>query len=242
MPKSVLITGAARRIGAACAQLMHQRGWNVLLHYRESFYEAHALCEELNQLRSGSATLFKADLSNSVQLNALAEYATNSWEGVDALINNASTFFPSAFAETSEQDWQSLLDANVKAPFFLTQALLPILRKRRGCVVNMVDIHAETGLPGYAAYSLSKAALVNMTHCLAKELAPDIRVNAVAPGAILWTEHQDTDYQQQILQKIPLQRCGDVKDIAQAVCFLIEDAIYITGQVLTVDGGRTLSR
>lgn len=229
MPRSVLITGAARRIGAACTQWLHERGWNIVLHYRESADEAQALAEQLNQKRSDSVRLYQADLRDLHQIRALAAYAAESWGGVSALINNASSFYPQSFAEVTAQDWGNLIDANVKAPFFLIQALLPTLKDRSGCVVNMVDIHAEAGLPGYSVYSLGKAALVNMTRCLAKELAPQIRVNGVAPGAILWPEHEAEDYQKQILQKIPLQRCGDVSDIARAVCFLIEDAPYVTG-------------
>lgn len=237
--KRILITGAAKRIGAACARLLHDDGHRLILHYRSACGEAEALCAELNRKRPDTAILWQADLLHGEALRTLAAAAEKQWGGLDALINNASAFYPTPFPEVSETQWDELLGSNLKAPFFLTQALSATLVKNRGCVVNIVDIHAERGLPGYPVYSIAKAGLAAMSKILAKELAPAIRVNAVAPGAILWPE-QDTVDKAGILARIPLQRCGAPEDIAKAVRFLIDDGDYITGQILSVDGGRTL--
>jgi pteridine reductase len=241
MKKNVLITGAAKRIGAACARLLHDQGCNVLLHYRSSKAEAELLGDELNQKRPDSAKLIQGNLLNMKELEAIAQIANSSWGGVDALINNASSFYPTPLADTSEEQWDDLLGSNLKAPFFLSKALADCLGNRQGCIVNIVDIHAERGLPGYPVYSIAKAGLVTMTKILAKELAPAIRVNAVAPGAILWPETGLPEHDKsEILQRVPLARSGLTEDIAKAVLYLVKDADYVTGQILTVDGGRTL--
>jgi pteridine reductase len=241
MQKNVLITGAARRIGAVCARLLHQEGCNVFLHYRVSKDEALALCKELNQLRPNSAYSMQADLLNSTELNALADEAVTVWGGIDVLVNNASSFYQTALTEVTEQQWDELLGSNLKAPFFLAKALSDTLLKNQGCIVNIVDIHAERGLKGYPVYSIAKAGLVAMTKVLAKELGPMVRVNAIAPGAIIWPETLESEQQQQdILQRVVLKRQGQPEDIAKTVRFLIQDADYMTGQILTVDGGRTL--
>ena len=241
MQKNILITGAARRIGAACARLLHGEGCNVFLHYRASKDEALALCDELNQIRTHSAYSMQADLLNSTELKALADEAVTVWGGIDVLVNNASSFYPTALTEVTEQQWDELLGSNLKVPFFLAKALSDTLLKNQGCIVNIVDIHAERGLKGYPVYSIAKAGLVAMTKVLAKELGPVVRVNAIAPGAIIWPETLESEQQQQeILQRIVLKRQGQPEDIAKAVRFLIQDADYITGQILTVDGGRTL--
>ncbi len=241
MEKNVLITGAAQRIGAACARLLHDCGCNVVLHYRSSKQDAEQLCNELNQKRHDSARLVQGNLSNREELEAIAQVAISSWEGVDVLINNASSFYPTPFATTNEEQWDDLLGSNLKAPFFLSKALSECLAKRQGSIVNIVDIHAERGLPGYPVYSIAKAGLVAMTKILAKELAPTIRVNAVAPGAILWPENGLSEQgKNEILQRVPLARCGSPEDIAKAVLYLVKDADYVTGQILTVDGGRIL--
>lgn len=241
MPKVVLITGAAKRIGAACARRLHGEGWNVVLHYRSSKSDALSLAAELNGLRQDSAFPVNAELSRLDQVESLAGVACSLWGGVDALVNNASLFYPAAVGQICERDWDSVMGSNLKAPFFLAQALAATLAARAGCIVNIADIHAERGLPGYPVYSIAKAGLMAMTKILAKELAPKVRVNAVAPGAILWPENELTDSQQaEILSKVPLGYCGQVEDIAGAVRFLIEDAGYITGQILAVDGGRLL--
>ncbi|MDO9425066.1 MAG: pteridine reductase [Methylobacter sp.] len=238
---NVLITGAAKRIGAACARLLHSEGCNVFLHYRSSAAAAQQLCNELNQQRPDSAKIMQADLLNMAELEAVAGEASLAWGGIDVLVNNASSFYPTAVTDVSERQWDELLGSNLKAPFFLAQALAKTLADNKGCIVNIVDIHAERGLSGYPVYSISKAGLAAMTKVLAKELGPEVRVNGVAPGAILWPDNDLSESAKQaILQRVALKRSGEPDDIAKAVLFLIKDADYITGQILTVDGGRTL--
>jgi pteridine reductase len=239
--KVALVTGAARRLGAEILRLLHASGYQVVLHYHHSEAEALLLAAELNAIRPESVFLLKADLLSLEQVEQLAQNAVHHWGGLDILVNNASQFYLKAFGDVDENDWSVLINSNLKAPFFLSQILAPALQQRKGCIVNIVDIHAEKGLKGYPVYSIAKAGLVAMTKCLAKELAPNVRVNAVAPGAILWPDHSVSESQKiEVLQKVALQRCGTTEDIARTVRFLIEDADYITGQILTVDGGRTL--
>lgn len=239
--KVALVTGAAKRIGAACARILHDAGYNLALHYHGSEVEARALDQALNGQRPASSCLFRADLSRLEQVEELAKAVVAGSGGVDVLVNNASMFVPGRFGDVTERDWDGLFGANLKAPFFLAQFLAPSLVARGGCMVNIVDIHAERGLIDYPVYSITKAGLVAMTRCLAKELAPKVRVNAVAPGAILWPEDElGEERKAEILRKVALQRCGEVGDIAKAVRFLVADADYMTGQVLTVDGGRLL--
>jgi pteridine reductase len=239
--KNVLITGAAKRIGAACARLLHSEGYNVFLHYRSSAAEAQRLCDDLNRQRPDSAKLIQADLLNMAELEEVARDASRVWGGIDVLINNASSFYPTAIADVTEQQWDELLGSNLKAPFFLSKALAKTLDDRNGCIVNIVDIHAERGLNGYSVYSISKAGIAAMTKILAKELGPAVRVNGVAPGAILWPDNDLPETSKlEILQRVALKRCGEPVDIAKAVLFLVKDADYMTGQILTVDGGRTL--
>ncbi|MEY4719558.1 MAG: hypothetical protein RL563_2176 [Pseudomonadota bacterium] len=241
MSKVVLITGAAKRIGAACVRILHSEGFNIVLHYHHSEPEAIKLAAELNALRLGSVFIYKADLLVMDEVQSLVSNASCFFGGVDVLINNASAFYPTPMGQVSEFDWGVVMGSNLKAPFFLSQSLGSLLADRQGCIVNIVDIHAERGLPGYSVYSIAKAGLVAMTRCLAKELAPNIRVNAVAPGAILWPEAEISDYQKaEILSKVALARCGSEMDIAKAVRFLVMDADYVNGQVLAVDGGRLL--
>jgi len=240
MEKNVLITGAAKRIGATCARVLHNQGCNFLLHYRASDLEARQLCDELNQKRPNSALLIQGNLLNMNELEMIAKTAISSWGGIDVLINNASSFYPTPMGSTTEQQWDDLLGSNLKAPFFLSTALTDCLAMRQGCIINIVDIHAERGLPDYSVYSIAKAGLVAMTKILAKELGPSVRVNAIAPGTILWPEtglsEQDKS---EIMQRVPLKRTGSPEDIAKAALYLI-DSGYVTGQILTVDGGRTL--
>ena len=241
MNKNVLITGAAKRIGADCARLLHDQGCNILLHYKSSQQEAEQLCDGFNLKRPDSAKLVQGNLQNREELEAIAQIANTCWGGLDVLINNASSFYPTPLNDVTEEQWDDLLGSNLKAPFFLGKALSNGLAKRQGCIVNIVDIHAERGLPGYSVYSIAKAGLVAMTKILAKELGPAIRVNAVAPGAILWPESGlSAQEKTEILQRIPLGRSGMPEDIAKAVLYLVKDADYVTGQILTVDGGRTL--
>jgi len=241
MQKNILITGAAKRIGAACARLLHSEGCNVFLHYRSSREAALQLCDELNEIRPDSAKIMRADLLDRLELEAVAKAASMAWDGIDVLVNNASSFYPTAVASVTEQQWDELVGSNLKAPFFLAKLLAETLSKNNGCIVNIVDIHAERGLQGYPVYSIAKAGLGAMTRILAKELGPAIRVNGVAPGAILWPDNDLSEQdKREILQRVALQRNGEPLDVAKAVLFLIKDADYITGQIITVDGGRTL--
>ncbi|WP_262967018.1 pteridine reductase [Methylobacter psychrophilus] len=241
MQKNVLITGAAKRIGATCARLLHSQGCNVFLHYRSSKEAALQLCYELNQLRPDSAYMMQADLLNREELEALVSEACMAWGKIDVLVNNASSFYPTTMAGVTEQQWDELMGCNLKAPFFLAKLLTETLADNKGCIVNIVDIHAERGLKNYPVYSIAKAGLVAMTKILAKELGPVIRVNGIAPGAILWPDNELSEQEKQdILQRIALRRNGEPDDIARALWFLIKDADYMTGQILTIDGGRTL--
>lgn len=241
MQKNILITGAAKRIGAACARLLHSEGNNIVLHYRSSRDDALLLCKELNQKRPDSAKMIQADLLNMHELAAVAKEAVLAWGGIDVLINNASAFYPAAVTDVAERQWEELMGSNLKAPFFLTKSLVETLTDNKGCIVNIVDIHAERGLKGYPVYSIAKAGLAAMTRVLAKELGPVVRVNAVSPGAIVWPESDLSEQDKaEILQRVILKRRGEPLDIAKAVLFLIKDADYMTGQILTVDGGRTL--
>lgn len=239
--KIALITGASKRLGAAIGQSLHGNGMNVVLHYRHSAAEAEALCTRLNQIRCNSAAILQADLGDSACHAHLIERAVSIWNGLDALVNNASAFFPSTVGEITEAHWDELIGANMKAPFFLAQAAARILRTRRGCIINMVDIHGERPLKNYPVYSISKAGLVAITEALAKELGPEIRVNGIAPGAILWPEGDMSEEQKnEIISRITLRRIGSADDIARSVLFLVRDADYITGQIIAVDGGRRL--
>jgi pteridine reductase len=240
--KVVLITGAAHRIGASIARQLHAQGARLVLHYRASRESAHQLQEELNNLRKDSVVLVQADLLDSKQLTAVIRNAVSAWKRLDVLVNNASTFHPSAIGMVSEQQWDDLLGTNLKAPFFLSQAAAPHLAEHNGCIVNIVDIHADRPLKNYPVYSMAKAGLVMLTKALACELGPEVRVNAVAPGAILWPEHDMDDItKQRIISRTFLKRRGSPDDIARAVLFLIRDAVYTSGHVLTVDGGRSLN-
>jgi pteridine reductase len=242
MNKVALITGAAKRIGAAIARQLHSQGINIVLHYRHSKDHAQALCGELNVQRSNSATALQADLSDIGAINELASLAQQYWGRVDILINNASSFYSTEIGNSTDQQWQDLFNSNLKAPFFLSQALAPELKKNRGCIINMADIHAERPLKNHSIYCCAKAGNVMLTKSLARELAPEIRVNGVAPGAILWPEEAlNVDEKNEIIERTALKRAGTESDIAATVWFLVNSAPYITGQLIPVDGGRTLS-
>lgn len=240
--KVVLITGAAHRIGATIARHIHSLGMNVIVHYRDSHTAAEGLQRELLAQRPDSVYLIQGDLHDTPSLATLIHKA-HQWHGrLDVLINNASSFYTTPVADVNESQWDDLLGSNLKAPFFLAQAASPYLRRQNGCIVNIVDIHAERPLKGYSVYSIAKAGLVMLTKSLARELAPEIRVNAIAPGAILWPEHGASDAtRKHIIAHTALKRQGAPRDVARAAAFLIRDAEYMTGQVLTVDGGRSLS-
>ncbi len=240
--KVVLITGAAHRIGATTARTLHAAGANIVLHYRNSSAGAEALQDELHQVRPDSVELVQGDLHDSPALPKLVEQAYGAWGRLDLLVNNASTFYPTPVGSVGEKEWDDLIGTNLKAPFFLAQAAAPHLRMQRGGIVNIVDIHAERPLKEHPVYSMAKAGLVMMTKSLACELGPEVRVNAVAPGAILWPENEmDDATKKKILERTFLKRQGNPQDIANAVLFLARDAVYTSGHVLTVDGGRSLN-
>jgi pteridine reductase len=239
-----LVTGGARRIGAEICRTLHNAGYRIALHYRSSSAAARELAEELNAERPGSCRAYGAELQHEGQCAGLAARVLEDFQRVDLLVNNASAFFKTPLASCTEADWDLLLDTNLKAPFFLVQSLAPSLRARSGSVVNIVDAHTDAPQANYTAYTTSKHGLANLTRSLAAELAPGVRVNAVAPGAILWPgetgEGLDTAEKQAALARIPLQRLGECEDIANAVVFLA-GAPYITGQILAVDGGVSLN-
>lgn len=243
-PPVALITGAAHRLGAYAARALHARGWNLVIHYRSREPQAKALADDLNQTRPGSAVALKADLSVSKQLQPLAENAIAAWGRLDGLVNNASVFYPNPTQATSMDDWDTIMHTNLRAPFFLLQACLPALRAAGGSVVNLIDIYSERPLPEHPLYCASKAGLAALTRSWALDLAPEVRVNGVSPGAILWPEGDgelDDQHQQAILDKTPLARTGTPEDIARTLIFLLCDAPFITGQILPVDGGRSLN-
>lgn len=240
----ILITGAAKRIGHACARTFHQQGYNVAIHYRGSADAAQTLVTELNRLRADSAQALQADLSDLDAVRKLPQCIADDLGPLTALINNASGFFPTPIDHASEDDWQALMDSNLKGPYFLTQACLPWLREAQGAVVNIVDIYAEKPLSQHSIYCMAKAGVAMMTRALAQELAPAVRVNGIAPGAILWPEQTNASLDEErehLLRRVPLQRIGEPDDIARTAWFLVNDAPYITGQILAVDGGRSIN-
>jgi len=239
--KVVLITGAAHRIGATTARLLHGQGMNIVLHYRHSREAAEKLQLELEHQRADSVVLAQADLHHTNELRQLAKQAAQVWDRLDVLINNASTFYPTPVESASVEQWDDLMGSNVKAPFFLSQAAAPYLQEQQGCIVNIVDIHAERPLRNFPIYSMAKASLGMMTKALAAELGPEIRVNGVAPGAILWPENLEDEDKEKIISRTFLKRRGSPDDIAKAILYLIRDASYMTGQILAVDGGRSLN-
>lgn len=236
-----LVTGAARRVGAHLVETLHKAGFNTLVHYGGSRQAADDLVSMLNDQRDDSATSLCADLGDTRQIDELAARTIARWGRLDLLVNNASTFYPTALGETDPGQWQDLFDVNLRAPYFLAQALAPELRMRRGAIVNITDIYAERPLSGYAPYCAAKAGLLNLTRSLAIELAPEVRVNAIAPGAILWPEGDSDDAARDaLLRRTPLRRTGDPSDIANTLLFLVRDGGFVTGQVINVDGGRSI--
>jgi len=238
--RTALVTGAAKRLGAAIARRLHAEGMNLLLHYNKSEQEAAALCDELNKLRKDSAAIAQADLANIQGLDSLVKAALQ-WQGLHVLVNNASSFHPTPQGSVGEDDWDELMASNHKAPFFLSQAAAVHLRKQHGSIVNMVDIHARRPLKEHTVYCAAKAGLAMLTLSLAKELGPEIRVNGVAPGPVLWPEQGlDAATKKSILEATALKRKGSPEDIAGAVLYLVRDAEYVTGQIIAVDGGRSI--
>jgi pteridine reductase len=240
--KTVLITGGAKRVGAAIARELHAAGANLAIHFKSSASEAANLALELNSARAGSAQTIRADLLDVSQMQMLADFATRHFGGLDILINNASTFYPTKLGSITPAAWDDLMGTNLKAPLFLAQAAAPALKKSRGLIINIVDIHATRPLRDYPLYCAAKAGLHMLTRSLAKELGPDIRVNGISPGPVLWPEGQgDSAVRAKIVQRTILQRMGTPSDIARTVRFFAIDAPFITGQILAVDGGRSVA-
>ena len=242
--KVVLITAGAKRVGAAICRKLHLRGASLMVHYRSSLEEAQGLETELNQIRPGSVALVQADLLDISQIPRLISQTIQKFGKLDAVINNASSFFATPVGAITEAGWDDLIGSNLKAPLFLSQEAAPHLKNQLGCIVNIVDIHADRPLKNYVIYSSAKAGLSSLTRSLALELAPEIRVNGVSPGPILWPENdewKDLSVRQSIISKTLLKRMGEPDDIARTVLFLIADAPYITGQIIAVDGGRSVN-
>jgi pteridine reductase len=240
--KVALVTGGAHRLGAAIARALHAEGMKLVIHYHSSEAAAHALQQELHQTRPESVMLVRGDLTNGDKLFRNLVFETvEAFGGLDVLVNNASRFYPTPVGEVSEAQWDDMVSTNLKAPFFLAQAAAPHLKKSGGGIINIADIYGDRPLPNFPLYSMTKAGLMMLTKTLARELAPEIRVNAVAPGVILWPERDlDEMSKQRIVSRTLLKRSGEPADIARAVLFLVRDAGYMTGQVLTVDGGRSV--
>ena len=238
--KTALVTGAAGRLGAQIARTLHQNGANLIIHYRRSSGDAQALITALNQQREDSARAIAAELASAPELEALAAEACSAFDGLDLLVNNASSFYPTPFGNIDLESWDDLIASNYRAPLFLAQACYPALKKSKGCIINLLDIYASMPLNQHSVYCSAKAANQMLVKSLALELAPEVRVNGIAPGAILWPEAVDSAARQQsILDQIPLQRSGEPGNIADTALFLASND-YITGEVIRVDGGRLL--
>lgn len=240
MKGAALVTGGARRVGEEICRALHNEGYRVLVHCHRSRVEGEHLVAGFNAVRKSSAVLLVGDLANTDDLDMIVAETKELAPDLSLLVNNAAAFFPTPLHTATHTQWDALINSNLRAPFFLAQGLYPLLASNFGSIVNLVDIYAERPLKDHPIYSLSKAGLVSLTKALARELAPGVRVNAIAPGAILWPENASDAECQKLLARIPLQRIGDTKDIARAVVFFAAQADYITGQVLAVDGGRSL--
>ena len=245
---SILVTGAAKRVGAVIARTLHAAGANVIVHCNRSRAEADAVVKELNTIRTKSASVLQGDLLAYNALKGLIDQAASAFGRLDGLVNNASTFYATPVGNIDEDNWNDLIDSNLKAPLFLAQAAAPYLKKTQGSIVNIVDIHAERPLKDFVVYSIAKAGLAGLTRSLALELGPEVRVNGVSPGAILWPDAGKTGgkafpeaEQQRIISQTPLKRIGTPDDIARAVKYLMLDAPFVSGQIISVDGGRSVS-
>jgi pteridine reductase len=242
--KVALITGGAKRVGAAICRELHASGANLMIHYKTSVKEARTLQAELNLQRANSVAIIQGDLLNIAVMPNLVHETVNHFGKLDVLINNASSYYPTEIGHINEESWHDLMGSNLKAPMFLAQAAATELRKNHGCIVNITDMHIDRPKKGYVVYSVAKAGLVTLTKSLAHELSPEVRVNAVAPGPVQWPENNpqfDEVYRQRVISQTLLKRVGDASDIAKAVKFLVYDAPFITGHVLAVDGGRSLN-
>lgn len=238
---SLLITGGARRVGAEIVRTLHAAGANVLIHYRSSAAAALALRQELNRIRAGSVAVQAVDLLDPEAADTLVGAVLREFGRLDILINNASTFYPTPVGEITFAHWDDLMGSNLKAPLFLSQAAAPSLRRQCGLIINIVDIHALRPLKRHPVYSIAKAGLTMLTRSLARELGPEVRVNGIAPGPVLWPEHDmDDALKREIIARTALKRCGTPQDIARTALFLAKDAPYVTGQIIAVDGGRSI--
>jgi pteridine reductase len=236
-----LVTGAARRIGAVVASTLHEAGANVVIHYHRSAAEAEQLAARLNDVRAGSAFTVSADVREVPELERMAQRVLERTGRLDVLVNNASNFYPTPLGTVTEEHWYDLMGSNLKAPLFLSQAVLPALRAARGVIINIVDVHSQRPLRDHVVYGAAKAGLAMLTRSLAKDLGPHIRVNGVSPGAIMWPEEGMSDQlRAAIIRQTALKRSGEPEDIAAAVLFLVRDAPYVTGQIIAVDGGRSV--
>jgi pteridine reductase len=239
--KAILITGAARRVGAAIARALHAHGANIVVHHRSSTNEAQALVTEFEAARRGSAALVRADLLDASARMRVVDEAVRAFGRLDVLINNASSFYPTPIGEITAEAWRDLVGSNLEAPMFLSQAAVPHLKRAQGLILNLVDVHASRPLRRHTVYSIAKAGLVMLTRSLARELGPEIRVNAIAPGPVMWPEGgADQKLREEIVNATALKRMGSPEDVARAALFFVKDAPYITGQILAVDGGRSL--
>jgi len=240
--KWVLITGGAKRIGAMIARTLHDEGMNLIIHYNTSSDDANKLCAEINSSRVDSAIAIGANLTNQSEVDHLIPEIIKQTGQLDVLINNASTFYRTPIEDITLDDWDNLVGTNLKAPLFLCKHAAPYLKESKGCIVNMIDIHAKKPLKNHPIYGPAKSGLAMLTRSLARDLAPDVRVNGIAPGMILWPENEPSDeIKQTVIDQIPLKRSGDPEDIANAALFLITQANYMTGQIISVDGGRGIN-
>lgn len=239
--KTALITGSAKRLGLKIAKVLHKNKFNIIIHYRSSEKEAKNLIAKFNTKRENSAFGLQADLSNIAEITKLTNNIINSFSNLDLLINNASVFYPTSLDDIDIIDWQKIINTNLRAPFFLIKNLVPLLKKSQGSIINITDIYATKPLKNYSVYSISKAGLKMLTKNLALELAPNIRVNSIAPGAILWHKNiNNVNDKKNLISKIPLNRKGSKKDIIDAIMYLLT-AKYVTGQTITIDGGRIIN-
>ena len=240
--KTALVTGGSKRIGATTVRLLHEAGYNLVIHCRLSRQSADSLAEELNKNRSDSARVIQGDLNDETIYNNLIEQAFKCWNRLDVLVNNASSFYPTPVGSITMDDWHNLINSNMKAPLFLSQAAAPYLKQTKGNIINMLDVHAQRPMKEHPVYCAAKAGSAMLTMSLAKELGPDIRVNGVAPGAILWPDNDMPEHTKKlILERTSLKKPGDPIDIAKTILFLVRDAHYITGQIIAVDGGRSIN-
>ena len=239
--RTVLITGGAKRIGLAIAKYLHQYGFNIIITYNKSKNDAEKVLYTLNNNRSNSCAIIQANFSTTKSYNSLYNKALKVFGRIDVLINNASKFYPTKIDMVNDKNWADIVNTNLKTPLFLSKSFFPELKKRKGSIINIIDIHVDPPLKNHIIYNLSKAGLLALTQSLAKDLAPSVRVNGVSPGAIMWPKSINKKRKKEIISKIALQRIGEPDDIAKTILFLITNGDYITGQNINVDGGRRLN-